>query len=184
MIIAISGKAGSGKSTVGEIFEKSGFRIDSFATSVKDICSILFNFDREKIEGIREEDRIWRETPDKSISELLGKNFSPRDAMILIGTEIGRNIIHQDIWIKTLFDRYEKNKINLLISDLRFPNEYEEIKKRNGIIIRINSNREKKSDHISECALDNHNFDYIIDNNGTLDELYEQVNNVINNKLK
>ena len=115
MIIAISGKAGSGKSTVGEIFEKRGFRIDSFATSVKDICSILFNFDREKIEGIKEEDRIWRETPDKSISKLLGKNFSPRDAMILIGTEIGRNIIHQDIWIKTLFDRYEKNKINLLI---------------------------------------------------------------------
>jgi hypothetical protein len=187
MIIAISGKAGSGKSTVGEIFEKRGFRIDSFATSVKDICSLLFNFSRDKIEGIREEDRIWRETPDKSISELLGKNFSPRDAMILIGTEIGRNIIHQDIWIKTLFDRYEKNKTNLLISDLRFPNEYEEIKKRNGIIIRINSNRltnSIKSSHISECALDNHKFDYIINNDGSLDELYEQVNNVINNKLK
>ena len=178
MIIAISGKANSGKSTVGEIFEKKGFRLDSFASSVKDICSILFNFPRDKIEGIRSEDRIWRETPDKSMSELLKRDFSPRDAMMLIGG-IGRNQIHNDIWIKTLFDRYEKNKTNLLITDLRFPNEYEEIRKRKGIIIRINSNRAKKSSHISECALDNHIFDYIIDNNGTIDDLYEKVNIII-----
>jgi hypothetical protein len=43
---------------------------------------------------------------------------------------------------------------------------------------------QKEMDACSECALDNHKFDYIINNDGSLDELYEQVNNVINNKLK
>lgn len=220
MIIAISGKIGSGKSTVGEIFEKEGFVLDSFAKSVKDICSILFGYDRNKIEGITQEDRKWRESIDKNHSNLIGKDFTPRDAMVLVGTEFGRNMIHPNIWIETLFNRYDKNtgtaqfqtqdtfsvsnlelalaksdestyRLNsslfgILITDLRFTNEYDEIKKRGGIVIRINRpnltnlNNSNNSNHISECALDNHDFDYVIDNDGTLYDLENSVLNIIN----
>jgi len=185
MIVAISGKIGSGKSTVGEIFEKNGFELDSFAKSVKDICCILFGYDRNIIEGSTPEDRKWRETIDKKNTNLIGKDFTPRDAMVLVGTEFGRNMIHPNIWIETLFNRYDKNK-HLLITDLRFPNEYEEIKKRGGIVIRINRHNLTKltnlnsSNHISECALDNHNFDYVINNDGTLYDLETNVLNIIN----
>ncbi len=191
MIIAISGKIGSGKSTVGDIFEKQGFQLDSFAKSVKDICSILFGYDRNKIEGSTPDDRLWREKVDKNHTNLIGKNFTPRDAMVLVGTQFGRNMIHQNIWIETLFNRYDKNT-DLLITDLRFPNEYEEIKKRGGIVIRINrpnltkltnlnsSNSSNSSNHISECALDNYNFDYVINNNTTLYDLEIKVLNIIN----
>ena len=182
MIVAISGKIGSGKSTVGEIFEKNGFELDSFAKSVKDICSTLFGYDRNIIEGSTPEDRKWRETIDKKHTNLIGKDFTPRDAMVLVGTEFGRNMIHPNIWIETLFNRYDKNK-DLLITDLRFPNEYDEIKKRGGIVIRINRFYKNNSDHISECALDNHNFDYVIDNNSTLYDLEISVLNIIN-KIK
>ncbi len=179
MIIAISGKIGSGKSTVGDIFEREGFILDSFAKSVKDICCILFGYDREIIEGSTLNSRIWREAIDKKHTNLIGKDFTPRDAMVLVGTEFGRNMIHPNIWVNTLFNRYDKNK-HLLITDLRFPNEYEEIKKRGGIVIRINRCNLNSSNHISECALDYHNFDYVINNDGTLEDLKTNVLNIIN----
>ncbi len=179
MIIAISGKIGSGKSTVGDIFEREGFVLDSFAKSVKDICCILFGYDRDTIEGSTLNSRIWRESIDKKHTNLLKRDFTPRDAMVLVGTEFGRNMVHPNIWVNTLFNRYDKNT-NLLITDLRFPNEYEEIKKRGGIVIRINRSNENSSNHISECALDNHNFDYVINNDGTLYDLEISVLNIIN----
>jgi hypothetical protein len=182
MIIAISGKKGSGKSTIGEIFRDNGFILDSFANSVKDICTILFGYDRNKLEGITEEDRKWRETTDIKYSELMNKNFTPREAMILVGTYFGRNMIHPNIWIETLFNRYYNNSNkNLLITDLRFPNEYEEIKKRGGIIIRVNRFNNDNLHYETECLLDSYEFDYIIDNNGTKDELKDKINKIFNN---
>ena len=103
--------------------------------------------------------------------------------MVLVGTEFGRNMIHPNIWVNTLFNRYDKNT-NLLITDLRFPNEYDEIKKRGGIVIRINRSNENSSNHISECALDNHNFDYVINNDRTLEYLKTNVLNIINDIKK
>lgn len=185
MIIGLSGKIGSGKSTVSEVFKQNGFELDSFAKSLKDVTNSIFGFDREKLEGFTSEDRIWRETPDKKYSELLGNDFapfSPRDALILIGTTIGRNIIHPNIWIQTVFNRYEQNKNkNLLITDVRFPNEYEEIKKRGGFVIRINRPNIIYKNHISECALDDYEFDYVIENDSTLEDLYKKINLCLQN---
>lgn len=180
MIIAISGKKGSGKSTIGEIFRDNRFILDSFANSVKDICTILFGYNRNKLEGITEEDRKWRETKDIKYSELMNKNFTPREAMILVGTYFGRNMIHPNIWIETLFNRYYNNSNkNLLITDLRFPNEYDEIKKRGGIIIRVNRFNNDNLHYETECLLDNHKFDYIIDNTGTIYELKDKINKIL-----
>jgi len=181
MIIGLSGKIGSGKSTVAEIFKEHEFYLDSFAYSVKDVSSSIFGFDRIRLEGITKEDREWRERPDEKYSDLLGKSFSPRDSLILIGTTLGRNQIHSDIWVETVFNRYNlsKNK-NLLITDVRFPNEYDSIKKRGGILIRINRQNLCEINHESETALDFHFFDYVIENNGTLEELIEKIKNILN----
>jgi hypothetical protein len=184
MIIALSGKINSGKTTVSDIFKEHNFIIDSFAKSVKDICCIIFGYDREKIEGNNKEDRLWRETIDINISKLLGYSFTPRDAMIKVGTDFGRNMIHPNIWIESLFNRYN-NQSNILITDLRFVNEYNEIKKKGGIVIRINrpNTSNNHNNHTSECELDNYIFDYIIDNNGTIEELKEKVINIIKNLI-
>ncbi len=191
MIIGISGKKGSGKSTVSDMFLTEGFYLDSFATSVKDIAAIIFNYDRTKIEGFTVEDRIWRENIDNEISNFLGRPFRPRDALTLIGTEFGRNMIHPNIWIKTVFDRYKSNENkNLVITDLRFPNEFESIKKHKGYTIRIyrpclqeNKPNNIVNEHISETALDskeaNSEFDYIIINDGTIEDLKIKIKNII-----
>jgi hypothetical protein len=92
---------------------------------------------------------------------------------------------------------------NWIITDLRFPNELQAIKDRGGIIIRVNrpmilkrSNgldkkelenainyslgyKENPHIHPSEIALDNHNFDYVIENNSDINSLIEKVKVVL-----
>lgn len=179
MIIGLSGKIGTGKSTIANIFEDNGYHLDSFANSIKDISNIIFGFDKNILEGFTKENRELKEKPDEHYSSFLNKSFSPRDSLLLIG-ELGRNNIHPDIWVEPVFNRYNLNKNKkLLITDVRFPNEYNMIKKRGGVIFRINRDNSYKLNHETECALDNYNFDYVIDNNGTLEELVEKIKNLI-----
>ncbi len=136
MIIGIIGLKGSGKSTLAEILEnKYDFVSDSFAKPVKDIASIIFNWDRNMLDGITEESREWREKNDEEWSKILGRTITPRLALQMIGTEFGRNLISQDIWIESLKMR-SKNK-HIVISDVRYLNEAESIKKSGGILIKI-----------------------------------------------
>lgn len=136
MIIGIIGLKGSGKSTLAEILEnKYDFVSDSFAKPVKDIASIIFNWDRYMLDGITQESREWREKKDEEWSKILGKDITPRLALQMIGTEFGRNLICEDIWIESLKMR-SKNK-HIVISDVRYINEAESIKKSGGILIKI-----------------------------------------------
>jgi len=195
MIIGISGKKNSGKSTVSEILNKKGFYLDSFAATVKDIASLLFSYPREKLEGNTVEDRLWREREDENLSKFLGKSFSPRNALTLIGTEFGRDMIHENIWIKTVFDRYEQSlNPNLVITDVRFPNEFDSIKlyklyKNIPVFnIRISRPGVPTSEHISETALDekdlNGEFDYYIINDGSKIDLEEKINLILDDIKK
>jgi len=69
---------------------------------------------------------------------------------------------------------------NWIITDCRFPNEAEAIKKRGGILVRIQRDGIKPiNPHISETALDGFSFDYVIKNNGTIPELIEIVTRFI-----
>jgi hypothetical protein len=71
-----------------------------------------------------------------------------------------------------------------LITDMRFPNELKAIKDKGGISIRVNRHNHPNdinpnTEHPSETALDNEEFDYVIDNNGTIEELIEKVKVVL-----
>lgn len=75
---------------------------------------------------------------------------------------------------------------NWIITDVRFKNEANAVKERGGITIRINRNTKScpyenlEEEHISETALDNYQeFDYIIDNNSTIEELIEKVKEIL-----
>ena len=134
--------------------------------------------------------------------------LTPRLLLQLLGTECGRNIIHPNIWVNSLFSEYNlgrKLKVmngqglnidttdNWIITDVRFPNELEAIKSRGGISIRVNRHQIIKhsenasyqfnpildKQHESEKALDLATFDYIIDNNGTIEELVEKVKAIL-----
>ena len=140
--------------------------------------------------------------------------FTPRELMQFIGTDLFRDKLLNNIWVNALFADYQSKTIidknitkgfpkveypNWIITDVRFPNELQDIKERNGIVIRINRidktkcnqqdvngecvypncNCQNESQHESETALDNAEFDYVIDNNSDIPHLIEEVRKML-----
>ena len=195
MIIGLVGQIGSGKGSVADILvDRHGYFKESFANSVKDAVSIIFGWNRALLEGDTADSRTWREQPDIYWSEKMGKSFTPRLALQLMGTEAGRDVFHQDIWVYTTMRRCELSSWNnYVIADVRFPNEINAIKNAGGMIVRVrrgpdpewyetalnvNSKRdyygmaEKYPDvHYSEWAWIGCEYDATITNNGSLDDL-------------
>lgn len=72
---------------------------------------------------------------------------------------------------------------NWIITDLRFPNEAQAVEKADGITIRVNRDNGTRAidlnPHPSETALDNHKFDYVIDNDGSLSDLVDKVRAIL-----
>jgi hypothetical protein len=73
MIIGIIGLKGAGKDTIADyLVENFNYQKDSFAKSLKDATAVMFNWDREMLEGSTPEARAEREIPDPYWSEKLG----------------------------------------------------------------------------------------------------------------
>jgi hypothetical protein len=137
MLVGVLGLIGSGKGTVGEILQEVGFHQLSFASGLKDVTANMFNWPRNLLEGDTDESRLFRETPDKFWSKRMGKDFTPRLALQLMGTEVGRNIFHPDFWVIKVENEIKTKKGNRVITDVRFENEIECIKKMGGVLIEI-----------------------------------------------
>lgn len=139
MIIGLVGFIGNGKGTVADLLvERHGFFKESFANSVKDACAAIFGWDRAMLEGDTPESRAWREQSDTWWSRKLGREFSPRLALQLMGTEAGRDVFHPNLWVHTVLRRCEQAPYNnYVIADVRFPNEINAIVNSGGKIIRV-----------------------------------------------
>jgi len=123
MIIGVVGQIGSGKDTVAQyLVDSRDYTRISMAGVLKDATSMLFGWDREMLEGRTPEARITREEPDPFWSKKLNRNFSPRYALQILGTDLFRNHLHKDIWVMAA-ERQIYNHKNVVISDIRFPNE-------------------------------------------------------------
>ena len=199
MIIGLVGFIGSGKGTVGEILEQKGFIKDSFAKPLKDACSVMFGWPREMLEGDTEVSRKWREEPDSFWSEKFGRPFTPREALQKMGTEAGRNVFHDDIWVISLLNR-AKGK-DVVVTDVRFKNEINYIQDNGGIVVRVKRGPEPewyelakdanegfgsaamgmrdKGIHQSEWDWIGCDFDRVIENDGTISELGNKVDELL-----
>jgi|SanBayMetagenome_1026888.scaffolds.fasta_scaffold08320_3 adenylate kinase family enzyme len=137
MIIGVVGFIGSGKGTVADILvEKHGFVKLSFADAVKDATAAIFGWPRALLEGDTLESREFRETKDEWWSKKFEFDFSPRLALQLMGTEAGRNVFHQDVWVHALERKAEMYK-NVVIADVRFPNEIDWMRSKGGFAVRV-----------------------------------------------
>jgi len=174
MIIAFTGKKYSGKDTCSDILvSKYGFIKKSFAEPVKKACKNIFLLTENQVNGTEKEvlDGRW--------------GCSPRVIMQKVATELFRDElkkhinIPESIWIygMRLFLQQNKDK-NIVISDLRFPDEAKMIKEFGGVIISLHRNNDNQPDnHPSE----NYNIlgDYCIDNNGDVDTLKENLKTIL-----
>lgn len=202
-IIGICGFIGSGKDTAADyLVNFHEFRRDSFAATLKDAVAAVFGWDRELLEGRTKEAREWREQVDPWWAERLKRpDLTPRLVLQLWGTEVCRRSFHDDIWIASLESRLRNSKDNIVISDCRFPNEIRAIKEAGGSVIwvqrgelpswHIMAGKANNGDsfaaeklkalgvHASETAWVGTNFDYIVDNNGTVDDLYKRIATIV-----
>ena len=90
-----------------------------------------------------------------------------------------RQNIDEDFWVKSLWAVVD-NWNNVIIADVRFPNEVNSIKERGGIIIRLNRDKSRIDYHISETALDDYKeWDLVIDNNSTKEDLFNTLKKIV-----
>jgi len=210
MIVGVTGLIGSGKDTIANYLTTfHGFKKESFANSLKDAVAHVFGWDREMLEGTTKSSREWREQVDPWWAERLDMpNLTPRWILQYWGTEVCRKGFHDDIWIAALEHKLLKSTDNVVISDCRFANEVKAIKNAGGITIRVmrgpepewydaaiqynkgpNGNSlwalskaklEKLKIHASEYSSVGLFYDYYLENNGSIDDLYKQVESIIN----
>lgn len=208
MIIGFTGFISAGKDTAADyLVNVHGFRRDSFANTLKDAIAAIFGWDRTLLEGRTTEARQWREQVDEWWANRLGiPDLTPRWILQYWGTEVCRNNFHDDIWIASLENKMRKTKDNIVISDVRFPNEIKAIQNVGGRVIRIrrgpdpdwyadaiasnagpknmswalSSERMKKLGiHASETAWIGCKLDTEISNDGTVDDLFSQIDQLL-----
>ena|SRR5437868_6760078 len=169
LLIAITGYSGSGKDTVADdLIQRYGFVKKTFAEPLKRAIQILFDFTDQQLYGTQDDksqvDPRWMVTP--------------RGVMQWLGTDIIRKQFDPDFWVKH-FELTHNNAMNIVVSDLRFVNEALLIKKLGGTIIRINRHT-NEDQHVSETEMDCIVPDVIINNHGSLDDLFQHIDCLIN----
>lgn len=181
-IISITGKIGSGKDAIADIIMQytpyHDWEVKKFAGKLKDIASIISG-----VPKINFEDQEFKK---QDMGPEWGMTY--RDLLQKLGTEAMRNGLHENVWVNALFADYHFNieedgqMPNWLITDTRFPNELEAVKTHKGITIKVirDSGNTIGTTHASETALDDYTeWDYIVDNNGSFEELKTQVFSIL-----
>lgn len=209
MLIGFVGQIGAGKDTAADFLVNSyGFRRDSFASTLKDAVAMIFGWDRTLLEGRTVESREWRDRVDTWwASRLNMPGLTPRFILQNWGTEVCRAGFHDDIWIASLENKLRKTTDNVVISDVRFPNEIAAIHNSGGIVIRIKRGPDPEwlpaaesvnrgpinnltwslskehlrriGIHASEYSWAGGNIDFTVENNSTVDDLFLQLDSII-----
>jgi len=172
MIIALGHRQGVGKDTCAEILrQKNGKRtqILSFAHELKYHCWTLFG-------GLGlQTPEYYNENYDAKNQTLpLGK--TPREIWIEYGYYMRK--ISPDIWIHKVMGKMTQENYLYVITDLRYPNEFNTIHDLGGICVRIDRDNALVSEDVADIALQsypNSEWDMVIDNNGNLDDLATKV---------
>lgn len=173
-IIGIKGKKGHGKDSLVEAIQRASdlpVRRLAFADPIKEMLHVGLGIPREILWG------------PAHIKERVDPRFGVtyRHMAQTLGTEWGRMLIAEDIWIKLALENHVPTVESFLgpilwvISDVRFINEARVIKENGGFIVEIerpgHSTGEEGESHASETEMDQIKPDLYVINNGTLDDL-------------
>lgn len=151
--------------------KKASWEIKKFAGKLKEVATILTGVPIEMWE-----DNVFKDSMMSNAWGMTNREFLQR-----LGTEAIRNNLHDNAWVNALMADYipitAANMIESrwIITDVRFPNEAKVIKSKGGVVVRINKPMVKAvNNHVSESALDDWEFDYIVNNNGDIKELFSK----------
>jgi hypothetical protein len=173
LIALYSSDMRSGKSTVASMLTERLFGMtQSFAAPFYDfVIQVAAPF----LEGGEAEVRQWLsdERKDKATIPYLGVTL--RWMLQSIGTQWGRDCIHAQLWTMLAEKKAQRalQSYSVIFDDMRFPNEFEMVKRNGGKCIRIHRPGEgtRGDTSVGEGLLDGHPFDANIFNDGSLSDL-------------
>ncbi len=184
--IAICGKANTGKNTLANLLCEEIYQIDkpdsffskfmAFADPIKEIVSIMFP--RASKECLYGPSHLRAEAIPGAFKD--GKPLTYRQALIDIGTEVGRKY-SDTIWLENFDRRFEQANNNnvVIVTDVRFRNEFDHLKEKGFFQIRLyRETGAPEIQHISETgqsSIRDDEFDYVLFNTKSLQELQEEV---------
>lgn len=181
VLIGLTGPAGSGKSTATELLVNTIPNVTEvqLAGPIKDMLTILLG---EWFNGMEEVDwnnREWKESP---LFHIPG-NPSPRRLAQTLGTEWGRDVIHPDLWVAAGESNIKSSMarhFDVVVSDVRFDNEAEMIKRLGGMIVKITREEAPEVEaHVSEAGVSDNLIDAYIINAGEPEEMVEAILNAV-----
>lgn len=182
MLIGLVGKARSGKDTVAGLLVQNfddGFEQFAFADVMKDVVALKFGIARCHCDGIDEDGSVFDR---EAIHPFWG--ISTREMLQKEGTEATREVYCPDFWLRRMEIQLEDSQsVNVVISDVRFPNEVDFIKKAGGHVIGItrpgvpnvsaHKSERMASEDLGTVA------DYVVGNDGTVAELHDQITTLV-----
>jgi hypothetical protein len=175
--IGLHGFPGAGKDAVAKILADYGYTRVAFADKLREALYVLnpvIVFDEYGYE-LRVQDLVdnlgWDDAK-RQYEEI-------RRMLQVIGTEVGREMIDQNVWVDAAFKGLDKDK-KYVFTDLRFENEHHAIDSRLGMLVKIERpGVGAVNDHKSEKPLPDKWFDVRLVNDGTLEDLHTKVRDIL-----
>lgn len=199
MLLGLTGVAQSGKSTVAEyLMNEYGFKEYLFSDGVKlalyRMNPIIMSTHRH---GDYTQDVVQylQDVVDDFGWDSAKQIPMVRELLQRMGTEAGRDVHGQDVWVNRTFNqmlkecewdwKFEDDQLtkhavsDIVIPDLRFDNEAERIKHHGGVIIKVDRGNKPVNSHSSEKGIDATLIDVTFYNTGTLAEIKEGIDRLL-----
>jgi hypothetical protein len=175
--VGLHGYPSAGKDTVAKILADYGYTAVAFADNLREALYVL--------NPIIITDEYGYHLRVQDLVDNLGWDDAKRQyeeirrMLQVLGTEVGREMIDQNVWVKAAFKNLDENK-KYVFTDLRFENEHHAIDSRLGLLIKIDRpGIGAVNDHKSEKPLPDKWFDVRLVNDGTLEDLHTKVREIL-----
>lgn len=182
-VIGVNGYARTGKDTVAAILiERFGFQRMAFADKLRQAVyelnpTVTWDYKYGLAYGAKSVSTIQAVVDQFGWDGVkkTGWGKASRELLQRMGTEVGRNILGENVWVLAVLNNLESDG-KYVFTDCRFPNEAEAVTELCGQVWRIDRpGVGPANDHISEIGLDDWNFDVRINNAGSIEDLAEKV---------
>lgn len=213
MLICLSGQSASGKDTLADVLVRDFRYVKvAFADGLRDLCSSVFDIplnqflDRDKKEKpfshpIRLDEAhlgymleiiengykipVSKESKDKMLALVGTEMTTPRKLLQTIGTDVVRDCIDDNFWIKALEHKIQ-NLADVVITDARFSGE-RNFARENGALMCLvkRPSLQNVDSHRAENDLgEDTEYNLIFNNDDSLNRFRIEVNGFFNNYLR